>query len=80
MRMGLSSLFEQRPTFCVWKSLILRFLAARVEVKNLTVLSGVASGSYRGGNKDYNDIKRGYSHTLFLLKSFPRPLSKVWCC
>ena len=80
MRMGLSSLFEQRPTFCVWKSLILRFLAARVEVKNLTVLCGVASGSYRGGNKDYNDIKRGYSHTLFLLKSFPRPLSKVWCC
>ena len=80
MRMGLSSLFEQRPTFCVWKSLILRFLAARVEVKNLTVLSGVASGSYRGGNKDDNDIKLDYSHTLFLLKSFPRPLSKVWCC
>jgi hypothetical protein len=77
MRMGLSSLFEQRPTFCVWKSLILRFLAARL---NLTVLSGVASGSYRGGNKDYNDIKLGYSHTLFLLKSFPRPLSKVWWC
>ena len=49
-------------------------------VKNLTVLSGVASGSYRGGNKDYNDIKLGYSHTLFLLKSFPRPLSKVWWC
>jgi hypothetical protein len=52
-------------------------LAARL---NLTVLSGVASGSYRGGNKDYNDIKLGYSHTLFLLKSFPRPLSKVWWC
>ena len=74
MRMGLSSLFEQRPTFCAWKSLILRFLAAS-EVKNLTVLSGVASGSRKGGYKDYNDIKLGYSHTLFLLKSIPRPLS-----
>lgn len=58
---------------------ILNFELFGGEVK-LTVLSGVASGSYRGGNKDYNDIKLGYSHTLFLLKSFPRPLSKVWWC
>ena len=42
---------------------ILRFLAARV--KNLTVLSEVASGSYRGGNKDYNEDKaRLLTHAL----------------